>query len=322
MSYYSSGTRTGHGSHREKHHSNKGSHSGKHSDKHRSSKPGKQDRTNTSSSHQGSQLLSFLFVVNEITLYSGDTAPYDSDQWGTIIPPTDPFRYAGETPGIVFRYRDGRVEETYGYDWVRDNTINQMNGLRPAGRIVCRPPDSDEEYFMPEYSTYTVFHCWRPLPCVYVETDPMSRLIGPLGDGLRWNLMSFEMPDNTGITRISSAGPSQVVCGNNASWIPSLVPSMFKNSNGPPSVGLAGELPVIIGQMALNWPRHYTDTPFLSQLWHRGRWTPPARIETVDTPTDIRGVLVHVALDSWENGGGSTEEALNLFERSSTIVRG
>jgi len=197
------------------------------------------------------------------------------DQWGTEIPPDYPGDYAGEYPGTVFRYIDGRIEAAPRYTWIRNEGFADASSrLRYPGQIAYQHDDGNF-YPMPEYSTYTVFNCWRPLPCVFVEADPMSTLIGIYGNGLRWCLMGFKAPDGTGITRISrSGGASQVVGGRRPTWMPSLVPAMFENTAAdiPRSIGLAGPLSVIIGRMALAYPRHRTDEPFTTGMWHHKLW--------------------------------------------------
>jgi hypothetical protein len=197
------------------------------------------------------------------------------DQWGTEIPPDYPAGYAGEYPGTVFRYIDGRIEADPRYSWSRnEGFVDASSGLRYPGQILYHHEDGNP-YPMPGYSTCTVFNCWRPLPCVFVEEDPMSTPIGAYGSGSRWCLMGFNAPDGTGITRISrSGGDSQVVAGRRPTWMPSLVPAMFENTTAdiPRSVGLAGLLAVIIGRMALAYPRHRTDEPFETGMWHHRRW--------------------------------------------------
>ncbi|KAI3316970.1 hypothetical protein HD806DRAFT_551252 [Xylariaceae sp. AK1471] len=299
--------------------SSKGSHSGKHPDRHSN----KKESSNPSRSEQGENdtPFTFLFVVNQIEL--NPNAPPTVDFWGTAIPPDNPSHYAGEYPGTVFRYTNGWVQQAHGYEWVRDGGIDPATNLRPAGRIVWNH-ENGAQYPMDEYSTFTVFNCWRPLPVVYVETDPMSTPIGAFGAGLRWNLMSFDSPDHTGITRIAAAGGSQIISGRSPSWAPSLVPDMFRNPFGnlPRSAGLAGALPVIIGQMALTHPPGQTDVPFINQVWQHRRWEAPQTFQAaVRYPNDLRGVLVHVALDHYENPVGSTEDGLRNFEMADVIVR-
>ncbi|KAI1419712.1 hypothetical protein F5Y12DRAFT_792981 [Xylaria sp. FL1777] len=296
-----------------------------HTDKHgsKSSKPDK--NAGASGSNSAPPRLSFLFVVNELLLDA--YALPNVDQWGTVMPPFDPRCYEGEAPGAVFRYRDGEIEEARGYYWERD-VLDLNSTLKPAGSIYLSGGD-EPPWELTKYSQYTVFNCWRPLPCVYMEEDPLCTLIRPYGvdsgvyrEGHQLNLMSFEEADITGITHIAADGDSQVVAGRQPSWMPSLVPEMFRNQdrNAPVSRGLGGLLPVIIGQMALTQPKGQTDRPFTSQWWHRRHWRRPDLGTTVSHPLEIRAVIVHVALDEVENREGSTRESLENFE-TGIVVR-
>ncbi|KAI1813775.1 hypothetical protein GGS20DRAFT_462457 [Poronia punctata] len=287
----------------------------KHPDKRRTSKP--IIRSDQRDSRSQPRHLSFLFVVNELEM--AEVTP-TVDQWGTEIPPDMPSHYLGEYPGAVFRYTDGRIDPAPEYVWERTGGYqNPHYGQKYPGRIVHISGIATRDY-----STYTVFNCWRPLPCLYVETDPMSNLIGALGDGARWNLMGFHVPDGSGVTRIAPAGGgSEVVGGRHPTWMPSLVPAMFENTDGslPRSVGLTGPLPVIIGRMALAYPRGRTNEPFATGMWHRRRWRgaiqPGAE---VTRPRNIRGVLVHVALDDLMYPEFSTAELLRDLEINHVII--
>ncbi|KAI1271823.1 hypothetical protein F5Y07DRAFT_413198 [Xylaria sp. FL0933] len=303
--------------------------------------------------------LSFLFVVNEIHI--DPHSPPNVDQWGTVMPPFDPGSYAGETVGTVFRYRDGEVEAARGYYWERDNSsVDPDTRLRCAGGIYLRSGSNpnhpnrnsgggadEQPWELSKYAQFTVFHCWRPLPCVYMEEDPLCALISPYpfhlgpgyssggggaqfastgrrrayGEGRPLTLMSFEDPDITGITHVAAGGTSPVVAGRRPSWMPSLVPEMFRNTDryAPSSRGLGGLLPVVIAQMALTQPRGQTDRPFMSRWWHRGYWRRPDLESTVSHPMDIRAVMVHVALDDIENREGSTRESLENFEAGAVV---
>ncbi|KAI1355872.1 hypothetical protein F5Y01DRAFT_301480 [Xylaria sp. FL0043] len=272
--------------------------------------------------------LSFLFVVNEIHI--DPHSPPNVDQWGTVMPPFDPGSYVGETAGAVFRYRDGEVEAARGYYWERDNNsgIDPDTRLRHAGGIYLRSGSNprrsggggadEQPWELSKYAQFTVFHCWRPLPCVYMEEDPLRRAYG---EGRPLTLMSFEDPDITGITHVAAGGTSTVVAGRRPSWMPSLVPEMFRNTDpyAPSSRGLGGLLPVVIAQMALTQPRGQTDRPFMARWWHRGYWRRPDLESTVSHPMDIRAVMVHVALDEIENREGSTRESLENFEAGAVV---
>ncbi|KAI0805674.1 hypothetical protein GGR55DRAFT_269324 [Xylaria sp. FL0064] len=331
-------------------HKTKSSHSEKHDSKaHKPDKP-----TSRSTKCPATPNLSFLFVVNEIHI--DPHASPNVDQWGTVMPPFDPGSYEGETAGTVFRYRDGEVEAARGYYWERDNSIDPDTLLRHAGAIYLSSGSNpnrssgggadEQPWELPKYAQFTVFHCWRPLPCVYMEEDPLCALISPYpshptsgfsgsggaqfasstrrrayGEGRPLTLMSFEDPDITGITHVAAGGNSQVVAGRRPSWMPSLVPEMFRNTDrcAPASRGLGGLLPVVIAQMALTQPRGETDRPFMSRWWHRGYWRRPDLETTVSHPMDIRAVMVHVALDEIENREGSTRESLENFEAGAVV---
>ncbi|KAI1115580.1 hypothetical protein F5Y14DRAFT_449936 [Nemania sp. NC0429] len=299
------------------HHGSKSSHSGSKSSSSKSGKKG-----NGATHGPGQAGFSFLFVINEISI--NPRAAPNVDQWGARMPPENPHDYEGETQGTVFRYRDGAVEVAEGYYWYREQgVVDAQTGLRPAGSIVRLDGASGSQWPMETYSAFTVFNCWGPLPCVYEKADALSAFVGAYGAGQRWNVMSFQAPDpgSSGLTRVSAAGNSQVVTGKNPSWMPSIVPELFWNasSHAPTSTGLGGELPVIIAQMALSQPRGQTDVPFLSRWWHHGHWLPGNHRNTVRHPLDIRGVLVVVALDNYENPLGSSVEHLQYFENGAVV---
>ncbi|TRX89437.1 hypothetical protein FHL15_009606 [Xylaria flabelliformis] len=247
--------------------------------------------------------FTFLFVVNSLSVRK-DAEPL-TDQWGARMPPECALDYEAEGQGAVWRYRDGVIERAQGYDWDRDYEVHPVTGLMPEGCINLIDRDG-VRWPMPEYKKFTVFNCWGPLPCVYVRGDVLSMLIGPYGNGDCWRFMSFERHDHSGVTRIAEAGNAQTVVGRNPSWMPSLVPEMFRSldRNAPPSEGLSGELGVILGQMALTESYSRTDKPF-----------------ELKDPTDLRGVLVVICLDSYENEEGSTAGRLRSFEEQGVIVR-
>ncbi|KAI0465957.1 hypothetical protein F4859DRAFT_499305 [Xylaria cf. heliscus] len=191
------------------------------------------------------------------------------------MPPESAIDYEGERPGVVWRYRDGVIERAHGYVWEREHEVHPVTGIMPHGHINLIDADG-VRWPMPEYKKFTVFNCWGPLPCVYMRGDVLSVLIGPYGDGDCWRVMSFARYDHSGITRISEAGNAQTVAVRNPSWIPSLVPEMFRclDRNAQDPEGLSGELGVILGQMALTESYWRTDKPFELQWWHHRRWRP------------------------------------------------
>ncbi|KAI0449419.1 hypothetical protein F5B21DRAFT_520203 [Xylaria acuta] len=296
------------------------SHSGKH---HGSKKPRLEKRGSSMLSTLGSDRkgsFTFLFVVNGLSV-SKDAQPV-TDQWGARMPPESALDYEGERKGAVWRYRDGVIERAHGYDWDRDYEAHPVTGLMRQGCINLVDGDG-VRWPMPEYKKFTVFNCWGPLPCVYMRGDVLSMLIGPYGDGDCWRVMSFARHDNSRITRISEAGNCQTVAGRNPSWMPSLVPDMFRSleRSAQNSEGLAGELGVILGQMALTEGYSKTDKPFESQWWHHRRWRPQKARPELKDPMDLRGVLVVICLDSYENEDGSTVQRMQSFEQQGVIVR-
>ncbi|KAI1733512.1 hypothetical protein F4680DRAFT_454887 [Xylaria scruposa] len=298
-----------------------GTHSSRH---HGSKKPRLQQHGPSSLSELGANRkgsFTFLFVVNGLSVRK-EAEPL-TDQWGARMPPECALDYEGERQGAVWRYCDGVIERAQGYDWGRDYEVHPVTGLMPEGSIDLVDRDG-VRWPMPEYKKFTVFNCWGPLPCVYVKGDVLSMLIGPYGNGDCWRTMSFERHDNnSAITRIAESGNAQTVAGRNPSWMPSLVPEMFRSleGNAPPSEGLGGELGVILGQMALAESHSRTDKPFEGQWWHHRRWRPQRAKPELNDPTDLRGVLVVICLDSYENEEGSTAGRLRSFEEQGVIVR-
>ncbi|KAI0141605.1 hypothetical protein GGR57DRAFT_509166 [Xylariaceae sp. FL1272] len=283
-----------------------------HSSTPRSSKPGRSSKDNDTEPQ-----VSFLFVVNEL-----EVDPVH-DQWGTRVPPNEPSSFQ-ETPGRVFRYHNGVITPAESYFWYREAGADGY-GYRPQGSIYGNDQFAKETYPTIARSTFAVFNCWRPVPCVYVDIDPMSTPMGPeRGEGVVWRLMSFLNPDETGITRIAVHGGSPVASGRGPSWIPCLVPSMFRvldHAPHPPrSRGLAGCLPVIIGQMALTHGRGHTDFPFMQQTWRHRHWDAGDLNAEIADPSDLRGVLVHIAYDP-EHPDISHDGTLDSFELDQVIVK-
>ncbi|KAI1323671.1 hypothetical protein F5Y16DRAFT_332846 [Xylariaceae sp. FL0255] len=289
----------------------------KHSSKSSKSGNGDANRHNYKSHLQSLQLdgLSFLFVVNEYILQCGINAPFTPDPWGSIMPPEDPWHYSDEIVGTVFRWQDGNITPATDYVWYRPEGIHPTNGTRAEGYISSRYYGQCEQY-----KTFAVFNCWRPLPCVYAQADPMVTPLGNLGAGEHWSLMGFEDDDGTGLTRIAADRGVQVVAGRNPSWLPGLIPNTFENLiTGTPSNGLGGELAVIIGRVALQYGQNDTDTPFRGGKWKYGVWQSPHNPADVTGPGALRGVLVHIALDP-ENTTHSTFAHLQTFEQNARIV--
>jgi len=90
----------------------------------------------------------------------------------------------------------------------------------------------------------------------------------------RWNLLSFFKENGLSLVN-AGAGDSPYVAGRNPSWIPALVPRVFENVDGgatPPSLGLGGDLPTIIGLMAFHGRRGRASEVFSEGRWQQHQW--------------------------------------------------
>lgn len=237
---------SGHGGHRHGEHR-----------RHRDSK--KKEKSKSSSGNQtASSGLSFLFTVFEFELVEPQF--YDVDCWGNALPPTSREAYVSKRSSDVFRYENGDVTHVREFRWIR-RSLGEPGYIyylddsgNPCYDFGCAEP----------YKTYSVFACNPHLPIIYVNDDvslgyTSYRLSGE-SDGPVWSLLSFSGhadPTYEGVSFIrSNIAPGRpYVCGRKPSWMPGLVPETFANvvnNSPPPSKGLAGELPVILGLMAFS----------------------------------------------------------------------
>ncbi|KAL1862603.1 hypothetical protein VTK73DRAFT_6730 [Phialemonium thermophilum] len=282
--------------------------------------------------------VDFLFVVNWLnadqSVFDNDL-PLEKDQWANPLPYSLPSYYGPETVGPVYRYRDGDVTLAHDYSWIRP---------RPhAPGCICRVDDRGGVVPAVAYKTYSVFRCWRFLPFVWVpsditvveETSAMTTGDGSSSsagynnnndDDIGFRPLRFSdgyqrygdaLCSEPSISKIGFPGCLHVM-GRGPSWMPSLVPASFSNpeASAPSSRGLTGELPVILGLMALSqWDRF---DPVAQ--WRRGHWlgAPRYDLENVPGPDEIpRGVLVQVC---WDRDVGSAESIYD-FEEWSVVVR-
>ena len=279
-----------------------------------------------------------------------------TDQWGNPLPPTDPIGYGPETPGDVFRYSDGSVSIAEGYSWGRPGS-GQPGYIYS---IVHGTPD--------HYKTQTVFACSPLLPLIVTGTDPSVNMtyfrsvsnydisaladVGDDGSTSGWSMLHFRHPPEVELRAVSQAALGSsgrlYVVGRAPSWIPSLVPDQFSNTrrehNIPQSVGLSGELPLVIALMAF-WDdkNNRPGDVFRRGLWQDRRWNsrhpaagcerfyhsccyhrvPLAHSKVDPDPEDSpRGLLVQVCLDNLENPETSTPELLRGLEWYAVLVQG
>lgn len=138
-----------------------------------------------------------------------------------------------------------------------------------------------------EYKTCAVFACNPLLPVMVAECDPSVRstrhsdwqllqLHHPRGEHLEGisqvAVEDSHMPTGTGLCRYAA--------GRSPSWIPGLLPTSYRNPYNPrrPSRGLGGELPIILGLMALSGePHEHNASTRIEEIFtgrddHHGRW--------------------------------------------------
>lgn len=284
-----------------------------------------------------SNSISFLFVVNELHIDGHET---QHDQWNNRLPPTTPHGYDDEEPSVVFRCSDGVISQASNYAWARSSVDD--GGLGPGNIFIFvdlnngQPLEDPEK--MPVYNVCTIFSCNPQLPIVAVSADATidtTMYHGSTGPyGPIWATPQFiphaTNPGTSEIILDANQGQGYVI-GRDASWIPSLLPSTFKNSgHAPSSTGLSGDLAAIIGLMAFyerrgnNQPR--TNELFLGGdsprgMWHQYRWRGSGRphgYATFESP--LRGFLVYICLDNKENAN-STFENLQWLEEENILVQ-
>lgn len=222
-------------------------------------------------------------MVNELRTHdTGDGL--ERDLWNDVIPFSSPNDYAEEAPGRVFRYRNGEVTDVgQDYLWIRP-------GLGQEGCIWRWDARDQSSQPMDVYKTYSVFRCWRFNPIIWTGSDvsvPSTELPG--APGAQFFSLHFRSPPG-GVSEIwPSAGPNEAVqspsvseiwppafryvAGRDPSWMPSLVPQQYSNpfADAPRSQGLRGELPVILGMMALAQSQSLfcPPTQWRKRQWHR-----------------------------------------------------
>ncbi|KAL7795294.1 hypothetical protein V8C37DRAFT_37506 [Trichoderma ceciliae] len=288
----------------------------------------------SSSHHVDYDPTTFLFVVNELRVRL-DEDLINGDPWFNRVPPTQPSGFEGEIPGCVMRYHNGQVTEAPGYAWAREG----FQGTSwPRGYVYLYGPDGVPYYTDGDlkratmYRELAVFSCNPLLPIVVDNGDPLSS-----NTALdRSPLLFFHPPSQPGVSQAVhpdssmelGPAPCKYVAGASPSWIPSLVPKTYRNPyNAIPSVGLAGELPIVIGLMAFSEPggdeqgESVTQT-FLGGRWSGGQWhhTAAPRGYARSTAEDPRGFLVTIYYDP-ENPAYSTEDRMFDLQWKRVLVR-
>lgn len=202
------------------------------------------------------------------------------DNWGNPLPPRTPDAYdtANERPAGVWRYRDGAVEPLAGYTWYRPGPL-LPGGIHPLSPSTGLP----EEVPLVVYETFSVFNCWRFLPCLYTATDA-SVVDVDSSMSYRWVQLAF---DHAGPGSYTGESPPRLVTriglaqrhidAANPAWMPELVSRSHAAiaPGGHVSYGLGGYVGVILGLMALTQRPRRAERVF--QRWRGGHWEPAVR---------------------------------------------
>ncbi|KAF3077410.1 hypothetical protein CFAM422_000175 [Trichoderma lentiforme] len=265
------------------------------------------------------------------------------DLWYNRLPPTEPRGFAGEMHSCVMRYHNGQVEAARGYGWWRgefDKTVRRW----PPGVICMVSADGNPVYtdegqlqYCQRYKELAVYSCNPLLPIVIDNGDPLSSTAALD----RSPLLFFHPPSQPGVSQAvhpdSPMGlgpaPHKYVAGASPSWAPSLVPEIYSNPyTAVASVGLAGELPIVLGLMAFS--EHSSVTPtFLGDGRAHGRWkggfwchneAPKGYtndiIDALSDQEDPRGFFISIYLDP-ENPDYSTAEHIAEMEWRGILVQ-
>ncbi|KAF4970856.1 hypothetical protein FSARC_2222 [Fusarium sarcochroum] len=297
----------------------------------KSSKPSK----HTSGGRKGSSSQptgpGFLFIVNKLIIREPER-----DIYHHYIPPLSPEKYHGEVPSKVMRYRNGEVSEATDFYWLREIDMlpapqGQLLRLDGYGNYLV---DQAGQSYPPaqEYKTFGVAACNPLLPIMVIDQDPLvSRTSG-------WELLRiFHPPNLPGLSQVVTihspmgigGAPVLHAAGRSPSWMPSLLPETYRmpRRSAPRSSGLGGELPIILGLMALSAPHDTNNTSingvFLGheRTWRRGVWnsTDAPRGHPPTASDDPSGFIVKVFFDP--DNPYSNEYDLNSLEWENPIVR-
>ncbi|KAK4149049.1 hypothetical protein C8A00DRAFT_19226 [Chaetomidium leptoderma] len=281
----------------------------------------------------GTASPSFLFVVNELQVdyepLPGDGQPL-TDQWLNLMPPEGAEAYLAEVVGTVFRYENGVVAPAHGYRWHRPamGARGYIVRVNQAGVIDGYPAD---------YKTHTVFACSALLPMIVTDRDASLGLtfLRRLCDCDKthdenystWSQLHFQAADRDreGISYVNSyASGDPFVAGKDSSWIPSLVPSLYRNTNSSigPSRGLSGDLPIIIALMGFHGKPGRASDVFMNHDWHLNRWSGPARASNhlPKSGESPRGLLVHVCTDNLVDGQPDDEQNNLAVEQCKQMI--
>lgn len=142
-----------------------------------------------------------------------------------------------------------------------------------------------------EYRTCTVFACSPLLPLVVTASDASLGFtflprICPCDQAYdessysTWNQPHFVHQAGGSVSWVNSYRcGAPYVAGRDPSWIPALVPAVYRNTldDAPRSERLAGELPILIALMGFHGLPGRASDVFAARGWHLGQWNGPNR---------------------------------------------
>lgn len=162
------------------------------------------------------------------------------------------------------------------------------------GRIARINLASVIEGYPAHYNTCTLFACSPLLPLVVTASDAslgytfLPRMC-PCDQNYdtysAWNQLHF-VSNQAGVSWVNSYRcGAPYVAGKEPSWMPSLVPSVYRNTldEAPRSEYLSGELPILIALMGFHGRPGRASDVFASQKWHLGQWRGSNRAPTHGT---------------------------------------
>lgn len=258
--------------------------------------------------------------------------------------------YSGEVVSKVMRYSNGEVSEAVGYHWYRAEQTATGHLMRTDYEGNWIPDSAGSYLYAHEYKSFSIAACNPLLPIMVTDTDPLVQETGS------WDLLRLFHPrDSPGISQVvtlespmrDGGGQVRYAAGRSPSWIPGLLPRTYRSpkANPPESLGLGGELPIILGLMALGAEKDRNSNEPVNKLflerraWRRNEWrggdprgceysfvsfarraTNDSVYIDPDTAQDDPCIfLVKVFLDP-ENPA-STKESLGWFEWWAAVVR-
>ncbi|KAM0339319.1 hypothetical protein ACHAPU_011000 [Fusarium lateritium] len=232
------------------------------------------------------------------------------------------------------RYSNGEVTEATDFYWYRNtNTLPASQGqlLRLDDQRNYMMDEYGQHCYAEEYKTFGVAACNPLLPIMVTDQDPLV-------SEAFWELLRiFHPPRLPGLSQVVTlhsdmgfgGAPVLYIAGRSPNWMPSLLPATYRSprSNSPRSSGLGGELPIVLGLMALCAAPDMDNTSINSiflghnRIWKHETWH-SSELPRGHPPTssdDPRAFIVKVFFDP--DNPYSTPEDLRNLEWERAIVR-